>query len=140
MLAYYHHHYFSLLSVGSCSSASANIGSSSFGASPSSTTNELGAASSSSSSPSSSTDGCCTATFTGQTVAAALLGAGILQLGHHACSARPRAPYCLMGVCFECRVTIDGVPDRLACQTTVQSGMSVRTAGPADSAGQGETP
>lgn len=38
-----------------------------------------------------------------------------------------RGPMCGMGVCQECRVTIDGVPHRLACQTLCADGMTVRT-------------
>lgn len=40
----------------------------------------------------------------------------------------PRAPLCGMGVCQECRVTIDGVAHQRACMTTVVNGMQVRTA------------
>ena len=43
-----------------------------------------------------------------------------------------RAPLCGMGVCFECRVRIDGVDHRRACMTVVGEGMRVDTAaGPA---------
>ena len=38
----------------------------------------------------------------------------------------PRAPYCLMGACFECLVEVDGVRDRQACQTVIRAGMRVR--------------
>lgn len=43
-------------------------------------------------------------------------------------SGTPRGPLCGMGVCQECRVTIDGVRHRLACQTICADGMNVRTA------------
>lgn len=36
-----------------------------------------------------------------------------------------RAPFCGMGVCFECRVTVDGVPHQRACQIPVRQGMEV---------------
>ncbi|MFP3794987.1 MULTISPECIES: 2Fe-2S iron-sulfur cluster-binding protein [Paraburkholderia] len=39
-----------------------------------------------------------------------------------------RGPLCGMGVCQECRVTIDGVAHRLACQTVCAEGMNVVTA------------
>ncbi|HTY48486.1 MAG TPA: 2Fe-2S iron-sulfur cluster-binding protein [Steroidobacteraceae bacterium] len=39
----------------------------------------------------------------------------------------PRAPLCGMGVCFECRLTIDGVPGRRACIEPARAGMQVRT-------------
>jgi len=39
----------------------------------------------------------------------------------------PRGPLCGMGICFECRVTIDGVPHSRSCQTPCADGMEVRT-------------
>lgn len=39
-----------------------------------------------------------------------------------------RGPLCGMGVCHECRVSIDGRAHRLACQTLCAPGMRVRTA------------
>ena len=42
-------------------------------------------------------------------------------------SQSPRAPYCMMGVCFECLVTIDGVPNRQSCLIDVAEGMQVRS-------------
>ena len=36
-------------------------------------------------------------------------------------------PLCAMGVCMGCRVTIDGRPHQLACQTLVRDGMEVTT-------------
>ncbi len=63
------------------------------------------------------------------TVAAVLLTAGITTF-RRSVAGSPRGPLCGMGVCFECRVTIDGVPHRLACQTSCAAGMEVRTDGP----------
>lgn len=37
----------------------------------------------------------------------------------------PRGPLCGMGVCFECRVTINGVAHRRSCQTPCEEGMEV---------------
>lgn len=42
-------------------------------------------------------------------------------------SSESRAPFCGMGVCGECRVTIDGRPGVLACLTPCRSGMAVTT-------------
>jgi predicted molibdopterin-dependent oxidoreductase YjgC len=42
-------------------------------------------------------------------------------------SGSPRAPYCMMGVCFECLVEIDGVPNRQACLVIAENGMAVRS-------------
>ena len=38
----------------------------------------------------------------------------------------PRAAYCMMGVCFDCLVEVDGVPSRQACLTQARDGMVVR--------------
>ena len=38
-----------------------------------------------------------------------------------------RAPLCGMGICFECRVTIDGQPHCRSCQIVVQPGMRITT-------------
>ena len=61
----------------------------------------------------------------GETVAAALWAAGIRTLRHEGEERGGRGMYCGMGVCFGCRVTIDGVPNVLACQTPVADGMRV---------------
>lgn len=36
-----------------------------------------------------------------------------------------RAPYCMMGVCFDCLATIDGVPSTQTCLTPVRAGMRI---------------
>ena len=61
----------------------------------------------------------------GDSVAAALLSAGIVACRTTPVSGAPRAPYCMMGVCFECLVTIDDVGSRQACMTRVRPGMRV---------------
>ena len=38
-----------------------------------------------------------------------------------------RFPVCGMGICFECRVTIDGTPHQRSCQTLAENGMIVQT-------------
>lgn len=63
----------------------------------------------------------------GDTVAAALLGAGVEACRTTPVSGAPRAPYCMMGVCFECLVTIDGVGNRQGCLVAVAEGMAVET-------------
>jgi predicted molibdopterin-dependent oxidoreductase YjgC len=45
-------------------------------------------------------------------------------------SGQPRAALCGMGVCFECRVTIDGRAHQRSCQTVCREGMEVQTDGP----------
>jgi D-hydroxyproline dehydrogenase subunit gamma len=39
----------------------------------------------------------------------------------------PRAPLCGMGICFECRLTIDGRAHAKSCQIPCEEGMEVRT-------------
>ncbi len=63
----------------------------------------------------------------GDSVAAALLAAGIVSCRTTPVSGAPRAPYCMMGVCFDCLVTIDGVGNRQACLVRVRYGMRVET-------------
>ncbi|MBN9437371.1 (2Fe-2S)-binding protein [Bosea sp. (in: a-proteobacteria)] len=62
----------------------------------------------------------------GDSLAAALLAAGIGALRQSPVDASPRAPYCMMGVCFECLVEIDGRQNQQACLTPAQDGMVVR--------------
>jgi hypothetical protein len=40
-------------------------------------------------------------------------------------SEQPRSAYCAMGVCFECLVEIDQIPNRQACLTQVHPGMEI---------------
>lgn len=63
----------------------------------------------------------------GESVATAALASGILATRNAPVSGEPRAPYCLMGVCFECLMTIDGQPNRQACLVPVQDGMNVES-------------
>jgi predicted molibdopterin-dependent oxidoreductase YjgC len=56
--------------------------------------------------------------------AAVLLRGGIARTTP--VSGSPRAPYCMMGVCFDCLVEIDGVPNRQGCLVTVAEGMRIR--------------
>jgi len=72
-------------------------------------------------------DGLPFAARAGDSVAAALLLAGRMRTGATAVSGKPRAPYCGMGVCFECLVTIDGVESRQGCLVAVRDGMRIET-------------
>jgi D-hydroxyproline dehydrogenase subunit gamma len=60
------------------------------------------------------------------TVAAALLESGALACRTTPVSGAPRGPFCMMGVCFDCLVEIDGAPNVQACMTRVRDGMRVR--------------
>jgi predicted molibdopterin-dependent oxidoreductase YjgC len=61
----------------------------------------------------------------GTTVAAAVMLAGTNT--RISVSGMPRAPLCGMGICFECRVVIDGVPHQRSCQLICRPGMQVKT-------------
>src|SRR5215203_2315217 len=61
----------------------------------------------------------------GDTVAAALLVAGIEHCRTTPVTGSPRLPYCPMGVCFDCLVTIDGVGNRQGCLIPVSGGMRI---------------
>lgn len=63
----------------------------------------------------------------GDTVAAALLASGMESCRTTPVSGAPRAPYCMMGVCFECLVTIDGIGNRQGCLIPVAEGMAIET-------------
>lgn len=60
----------------------------------------------------------------------ASVAAAIAQLGlpfRRSVSGQWRAPLCGMGVCFECRVRIDGIAQQRACMVPVREGMQVVT-------------
>ena len=61
----------------------------------------------------------------GDNVASALLKAGKIQF-RTAKKRDMRGPYCMMGVCFECLVEIDGRPNQQACQAMIHDGMQIR--------------
>ncbi|MCP5053679.1 MAG: (2Fe-2S)-binding protein, partial [bacterium] len=39
----------------------------------------------------------------------------------------PRGALCGMGICFECIVTVNGIPNTRSCMTEVEPGMTVET-------------
>lgn len=61
----------------------------------------------------------------GTTAAAAALLAGLLPTRTNPADGSPRAPYCMMGACLECLMTIDGTPSRQACLIPVHPGMVI---------------
>jgi len=69
-------------------------------------------------------DGLPTALPGGINVAAALLGIGEIIFRISPSSQKPCSPHCLMGVCYECLMEIDGI-NRQACMTTVTEGMVI---------------
>lgn len=74
-----------------------------------------------------------TFTFDGRTItapnginiAAALLVGGVSDFRASVVGHDSRGPYCMMGVCFECLVEVDGVPARQSCLIPVREGMQV---------------
>jgi predicted molibdopterin-dependent oxidoreductase YjgC len=71
-------------------------------------------------------DGAPVTAFEGESIATALLAAGFRAFRRTE-SGAPRGPFCNMGVCFECLVTIDGERWHRACRTVVREGMHVET-------------
>lgn len=59
------------------------------------------------------------------TLAAAMLMAN--EPCRRSVSGEPRAPICGMGICMECRVTVNDVPHQRSCQVICTSGMDVVT-------------
>lgn len=66
----------------------------------------------------------------GEPIAAALAARGVLALRRHEADGSPRGVFCGIGHCFECRVTVNGVPGQRACLTPVTAGMQVAAGGP----------
>ena len=62
----------------------------------------------------------------GDSVAVALLAAGVTTTRATAASGAPRGPYCMMGACFDCLAEVDGRPNVQTCMTEVRDGMRVR--------------
>jgi predicted molibdopterin-dependent oxidoreductase YjgC len=62
----------------------------------------------------------------GTSVAAAALSAGVTRF-RRSVTGESRAPLCGMGICFECRVKIDGRGHEKSCQIFCADGMDVRT-------------
>jgi hypothetical protein len=62
----------------------------------------------------------------GESVAAALLAAGASPFRESPVDDSLRAPYCMMGVCFECLVEIDGRQNQQSCLTRACPGMIIK--------------
>ena len=62
----------------------------------------------------------------GSMVAAAILESGVTTF-RRSVTGEARGPLCGMGICFECRVRVDGVAYVRSCQTLCENGMEVRT-------------
>ncbi len=62
----------------------------------------------------------------GTVVAAAVARAGQMRF-RRSVQGEPRGPLCGMGICMECRVTINGLAHSRSCQILCQESMEVRT-------------
>ncbi len=71
----------------------------------------------------------------GETIATALLASGIRSFRRTARRDAPRGIFCGMGICFDCTMTVNGVPNVRTCVTQVEPGMKVQT--PRESQGVG---
>jgi predicted molibdopterin-dependent oxidoreductase YjgC len=63
----------------------------------------------------------------GQSIAAALLAAGIRSWRTTRVDGSPRGMFCGIGVCFDCLVTVDGRANVRACLTEARPGDRVET-------------
>ena len=70
-------------------------------------------------------NGASVSTPAGATVAVAMVIAG--QPCRTSVTGEPRGPLCGMGVCFECRAVVNGVPHSRTCQLLCEPDMEVRT-------------
>ena len=62
----------------------------------------------------------------GDSVAVALLAAGVTATRTTPVSGVPGGPYCMMGACFDCLAVVDGQANVQTCMRPVQDGMQVR--------------
>ncbi len=67
----------------------------------------------------------------GASVAAVALLAGVVATRVSPVDGSPRAPFCMMGVCFECLMTVDGEPEVQTCLVAAREGMVVACGGAA---------
>jgi predicted molibdopterin-dependent oxidoreductase YjgC len=61
----------------------------------------------------------------GDSVASALLAAGVMVTRLTPVSGAPRGPWCMMGACFECVAVVDGRRGVRTCMTPAQEGLSI---------------
>ena len=65
--------------------------------------------------------------YEGETVTAAMVASGLRTLRRTARTREPRGMYCGIGLCYECLMVIDGVPNTRACQTLATPGCRIAT-------------
>jgi hypothetical protein len=63
----------------------------------------------------------------GDSIATVLLLSGKIGCRRSFVSGEPRGPYCMMGVCFECLVRVDGIDGLQACMIPIRPEMRIET-------------
>ena len=63
--------------------------------------------------------------YPGETIASVLLASGWRMFRHSSLSGEPRGPFCCMGLCFDCLITLNGQQNVRACITLAQPGDKV---------------
>ena len=63
----------------------------------------------------------------GTVAAAAVARAGVASFRASVTSREGRGPLCGMGICFECRITINGVSQQRSCQVLCHEAMELKT-------------
>lgn len=71
-------------------------------------------------------DGECVSAYEGESVAAVMMVSGHVAM-RTTTEGQPRGVFCGMGVCFDCLVVVDGIPNTRACMTWVKEGMQIKT-------------
>jgi predicted molibdopterin-dependent oxidoreductase YjgC len=66
------------------------------------------------------------AAYTTDTIASALLAAGVRTLTVTEAAGEPRAGFCFVGRCADCMVIVDGQANQRACTIPVRDGMEIR--------------
>ena len=64
--------------------------------------------------------------YPGETIGAALMAAGILTFRTTRRQGRPRGLFCGIGICFDCLVVVDGVPNQQACIVAARPDMRIQ--------------
>ena len=72
-------------------------------------------------------DGAQMQAYEGESIAAALLASGRRFTRWTARTGEPRGYFCGMGVCQDCLVTVDGLPNVRACVTPARDGMRIES-------------
>ena len=72
-------------------------------------------------------DGRAVTALPGQSIAAALWGAGMLAWRTTRGSGRPRGAFCGIGQCYDCLATVNGEPNRRACLVPARPGDAITT-------------